>query len=96
MCSFYPFYKEGKSILPSSADPSEATVEVVDQVNSSWLKVKYKGRESYISSLPRFVKYENGQASSRLSPPRGTEHIAESHLAVSSFINRLGVTFLVY
>jgi cell wall-associated NlpC family hydrolase len=53
--------------------PSGATVEVVDEVNSSWLKVKYKGREGYISSLPRFVKYENGQASRRLSPPTGTE-----------------------
>lgn len=44
--------------------PSGATVQVLEEVNSDWLKVKYKENVGYISSLSRFVEYTNGQASS--------------------------------
>jgi hypothetical protein len=42
--------------------PSGAKVQIVEEVNSDWLKVNYKGRVGYISSLPRFVQYKSGQA----------------------------------
>jgi cell wall-associated NlpC family hydrolase len=59
--------------------PRGATVEVVEEVSSDWLKVKYKGRTGYVSSLPRFVTYESGQAtrttsSSRLEQDRSTSN----------------------
>lgn len=42
--------------------PSGATVQILEEVNSDWLKVNYKGTVGYISSLPRFVQYKSGQA----------------------------------
>lgn len=45
--------------------PRGATVKVLEEVNSNWLKVDYNGRTGYISSLPRFVQYSGGQAPSQ-------------------------------
>jgi cell wall-associated NlpC family hydrolase len=44
--------------------PRGTAVQVLEEVNSSWLKVEYKGNVGYISSLSRFVEYTNGQATS--------------------------------
>jgi cell wall-associated NlpC family hydrolase len=74
--------------------PSGATVQIVEEVNSDWLKVNYKGRVGYISSLPRFVQYKSGQANdgskSKPSWEKKADQIIQDGLKLRGVPYRLG------